>query len=579
MIFFTRKWQLICLLVALFILAPLTVANASSLTAEVKDVPVNKTWTITFNHPVIESSVTENSIYVMNSNNVKQKVKTVVKDRVVTIQPPEAGYAVNQKYTLHITTDVLGQVGKETKSLKQPIAKPFTTTGGGYVVVNIKADGTYSSVANYATFDQASAKLQKDQGIMLNNKYVKIPAGFVATNANGVTTIYKQPTFTEGYNYTGVAKDTELVYIDATANYVKVNVAGQEMYVKPEDVTLIPKVAAKGQSYYKADQQGLWHSIYHHHSGKYDAPYLVGKKPAFLKNGVNYYSADGANFYDANGTSIGESYGYFQYVSPRVPTSYSAAELDQYIAKELQAKEQSGNAKYANATTKSPLKGLGATLKTIEKDKNINALLILALAIHESDYGMSCHAQNYNNLFGLNVTDSNDTCSTTVNTSSTKYFKSIELNIAELVTRFNTYYLDPLNMGGYRYNGVALGNKMIGINVRYATDPYWGAKAAGHMYRIDQALGRKDYQQYKVGITTQKEVSIRKTPEVISGTNNNRVYQYKIAGTIKRLDQMPITLSNTLSQQDGWLRIVSELSKDNTDLYTAIENVDIVHTH
>ncbi len=76
---------------------------------------------------------------------------------------------------------------------------------------------------------------------------------------------------------------------------------------------------------------------------------------------------------------------------------------------------------------------------------------------------------------------------------------------------------------------------MIGINVRYASDPYWGAKTAGHMYRIDTALGSKDYQQYKVGITTQKEVSVRKDPEVINGTNNNRAYQYKLDWTIKRL--------------------------------------------
>ncbi len=222
------------------------------------------------------------------------------------------------------------------------------------------------------------------------------------------------------------------------------------MYVKHEDVTLIPNSAAKGQSYYKADEQGLWHSIYHHHSGKYDAPYLIGKKPDFLKNGVKYYSTDGAKFSDANGTFIDESYAYFQYVSPRVPTSYSAAELDQYIAKELEAKEKSGNQKYANATTKSPLKGLGATLKTIEQEKNINALFILSLAIHESDYGMSCHAQNYNNLFGLYVTDSNDTCSTNVDTSSKKYFKSIEENITAFVTRLNTEYLDPLNMRVYQ---------------------------------------------------------------------------------------------------------------------------------
>ena len=577
MIFFTRKWQMICLLVALFILAPLTVVNASSLTAEVKDVPVNKTWTITFNHPVIESSITENSIYVMNSNNVKQKVKTVVTGKIVTIHPPEAGYEVNQKYTLHITDDVLAQVGTATKSLKKPIIKPFTTTGGGYVVVNIKADGTYSPVANYVTFDEAEASLQEDQGIMLNNKYIKIPSGFVATNTKAVTNFYNKEDFK--YDYAGVAKDTELVYVDATANYVKVDAAGQHMYVKHADVTLIPNVAAKGQSYYIADDKGLWHHIYHHHSGKYDSAYLIGKKPSFLKNGVKYYSTDGAKFYDANGTFIGESYAYFQYVSPRVPTSYSAAELDQYIIKELQAREKSGNAKYANATTKSPLKGLGATLKTIEQEKNINALFILSLAIHESDYGMSCHAQNYNNLFGLYVTDSNDACSTNVDTSSKKYFKSIEENITAFVTRLNTEYLDPLNMIVYQYNGVALGNKMIGINVRYASDPYWGAKTAGHMYRIDTALGSKDYQQYKVGITTQKEVSIRKEPIVKNGNENNRAYQYKLDWTIKRLDQMPITLSNTLSEETGWLRVVSELPTDNTDLYTSTENVRIVPTH
>lgn len=578
MIFFTRKWQAIYLLAALFILAPLTIVNASSLTDEVTDVPVDKVWTIKFNHPVIESSITENSIYVMNSNNVKQDIKREVNGNIVTVHPPKAGYEANQKYTLHITADVLGQVGQERKSLKKPNIKPFTTIGG-YAVVNIKADGTSSPVANYVTFDEANASLQEGQGIMLNDKYIKIPSGFVATNTKVVTSIYKEPTFTDGFEYAGVATDTEFVYVDATANYVKVNAAGQDMYVKHEDVTLIPKAAAKGQSYYIADETGLWHHIYHHHKGNYDSAYLIGKKPSFLKEGEKYYSADGAKFSDANGTVIGESYTYFQYLSPRVTTSYTAEELDQYIAKQLEAKEKSGNKNYANATTKSPLKGLGATLKTIEKEKRINALLILSLAIHESDYGMSCHAQNYNNLFGLNVIDSNSACSTAVDTSSNKYFKSIEENITALVTRLNTNYLDPLNMKEFRYNGLALGNKMIGINVRYASDPYWGAKTAGHMYRIDKELGGKDYQKYEVGITTGPQVSIRKEPVVKNGDQNNRAYQYMLAGTIKRLDQMPITLSNTLSQETDWLRVISELPTNGTDLYTVTENVRIVPTH
>ena len=305
MMFFSKKWHIVCLLVTLFILAPLTTANAAALTDEVTDVPVDKTWTITFNFPVIESSITPNSIYVMNSKQEKQDVTFSVNDNLVTVHAPKVGYKLSQTYTLHITTDVLGQVDNEIKALKQPITKPFTVTEG-YVVVNIQENGAYSPVANYITFNEANASLQENQGIRLNDKYVKIPAGFVATNPKAVTILYKQATFTGQYEYTGVSADTELVYVDATANYVKVNGFGQDMYVKHEDVTLIPTATAKGQSYYIADENGLRHYIYHHHKGKYDGSYLVGKKPDFLNEGVKYYSTDGANFIDANGKVAGE---------------------------------------------------------------------------------------------------------------------------------------------------------------------------------------------------------------------------------------------------------------------------------
>ena len=202
--------------------------------------------------------------------------------------------------------------------------------------------------------------------------------------------------------------------------------------------------------------------------------------------------------------------------------------------------------------------------------------LYLSLAIHESDYGMSCHGQNYNNLFGLNVTDSNSSCSTNVDTSSNKYFPTIAENINAVVERLNESYLNSQKMKEFRYNGLALGNKMIGMNVRYASDAYWGAKTAGHMYRIDKDLGGKDYKKYEIGFTTQKEVSVRTEPRVSSDT---RAYQYKLDWTIKRLDFMPITLSNTPSTTEGWLRVISELQHDATDLYTVVENVRLVETH
>ena len=134
-------------------------------------------------------------------------------------------------------------------------------------------------------------------------------------------------------------------------------------------------------------------------------------------------------------------------------------------------------------------------------------------------------------------------------------------------------------MSDWRYNGLALGNKMIGINVRYASDPYWGAKIAGQMYRLDHALGGNDYKQYNIGFTNLKNVSVRTEPIVTTGTYNNRAYQYKLDWTIKRLDLMPITLSNTTSETPDWLRIISELSTDVTDLYTSIDNVRNILVH
>ncbi|SOC08756.1 beta-N-acetylglucosaminidase [Ureibacillus xyleni] len=571
MLKFKKQWKFICLLLtALFLIIPSN-ASASNLSEKVENVPTNKEWKITFNNPVDKNTVNQNTIYVTNSQNVKQDVTYSINEKIVTVHPPSEGYELGQTYTLHITKAVSGMVNNQNKTLKQAIAKPFKITEG-YSVVAIQPNGTSTKVANYETFEQANANLKSNQGIMQNGEYLKIPSGFVSTKV--MTVYYGDPTFKKDYG--GIAENNELAYVDSNEDYVKVNVAGQEMYVKHGDVKLTP--APNVKSYYSANSTGLYHYVYRPLSGKYDGAYLIGEKPTFMTNGEKYYSMDGINFYDANGKFVGKSYSYFQYMSPRVPTSYTAAQLDQYIASALQERQNSGAARYANATTKSKLKGLGNTLKTIEKEHRVNALFILALAIHESDYGMSCHAQYYNNLFGLNVPDHDDSCSSVVDKNSKKFFTSVEKNINDFISSINSTYFNPLKMDAFQYNGVALGNKMIGMNVRYATDPYWGAKTAGHMYSTDKKLGGKDYKKYQVGITTTEQVSVRTEP-IVKNNPSNRAYQYLVYGSIKRLDKMPITISNTPSENLDWYRVISELSTSGTDLYTVVDNVEIVPTH
>ena len=71
-----------------------------------------------------------------------------------------------------------------------------------------------------------------------------------------------------------------------------------------------------------------------------------------------------------------------------------------------------------------------------------------------------------------------------------------------LLTAFwNKNYIPP---NAAYANGAVFGNKAMGFNVQYASDPYWGAKAAGHLYRMDKMMGGKDLANpYTVGLTTE----------------------------------------------------------------------------
>ena len=126
----------------------------------------------------------------------------------------------------------------------------------------------------------------------------------------------------------------------------------------------------------------------------------------------------------------------------------------------------------------SPLAGLGSYFKEMEATYEVNALYLMAHAIHESAWGTSGIAQTKYNLYGINATDTDPEG----NADTYASFEDSIKRAAEFVT---SAYLSPTN---WRYNGSFLGNKGAGMNVKYASDPYWGEKIAGHMYRADKYL-------------------------------------------------------------------------------------------
>ncbi len=292
------------------------------------------------------------------------------------------------------------------------------------------ANGALVGNQGYSSFDAADKALTKNtQVIVQKDKIVKMTSGYVVTNnyvALNSETIKDQ---------ISVAGNTEMEYISSDATQVKVQLAGQIGYLKQADVTLIPFSLSKGRSYYSNENGEIKHTLYDYNTNKYSSSYVYGKAPAFMKQGEKYFSWNGIYFTNGNGSSKGDAYNYYQFLPARATTQYTAEELDAYIMNKLAEIESTGITLYKDATTKSKLIGLGQTLKEVEANSKINAMLILALAQHESAYGMSDHAQKLNNLFGLYVYDTNPL---------NKEFESVAANINELVEKFlQPNYITP----------------------------------------------------------------------------------------------------------------------------------------
>ncbi|MEK4027750.1 S-layer homology domain-containing protein [Pseudobacillus sp. FSL P4-0506] len=423
-----------------------------------------------------------------------------------------------------------------------PKEEPTPSPTGAYQVATIDASGklTYAS-GSYSTFAAAKQVMeQRGQELVLKNKkiiYMPTNGGMVfAGNSGATVNLYSEPGFVTARSY--AVKGAELKYITSTDSYVKASLGGRDYYMKHSDSTLVPFEGASGRSYYRVSNGELQHFMYQPGS-KSPVSYVAGKAPSFLNANQKYYSWDNATFYNDQGRVVGTAYQYFQFLSARTTTNYTAAQLDSYIKKALAERQATGLAKYKDATKKSKLIGLGATLKKVEAEKRINALLVLAMAIHESDYGMSRHAQVNNNLFGIAVYDSKP--------EEGKSFPSPVASVNHLADGYlNDRYVVPNPVGAWKQsvsNGAAAGNKGVGINVKYASDIAWGGKVAGHMYRIDQALGKKDFGKYQIGLTNVEGLNVRSTP------NGAIQFKYREAG-------MPVVMIG--APASGWQKIISD---------------------
>ena len=229
-----------------------------------------------------------------------------------------------------------------------------------------------------------------------------------------------------------------------------ITISGLSGYMKTEDLQALD--ASKDFiPYYESDG----HRFYHYVSQYASIP--VASHLSDMEVGKKYYSADGLHF---DGFNLENP---FLFKDLTEPTNYSAEDLDKVF-------------NLLNIDN-SLLENKGATFKEAEEHYHINALYLLAHSALESDWGRSKIAKDKNNFFGITAYD-------TTPYLSAKTFDDVDKGILGASKWIKENYIDR--------GRTFLGNKASGMNVEYASDPYWGEKIASVMMKINEKLGDKD---------------------------------------------------------------------------------------
>ena len=229
-----------------------------------------------------------------------------------------------------------------------------------------------------------------------------------------------------------------------------ITISGLSGYMKTEDLQALD--ASKDFiPYYESDG----HRFYHYVAQNASIP--VASHLSDMEVGKKYYSADGLHF---DGFKLENP---FLFKDLTEATNYSAEDLDKVFS-------------LLNIDN-SLLENKGATFKEAEEHYHINALYLLAHSALESDWGRSKIAKDKNNFFGITAYD-------TTPYLSAKTFDDVDKGILGASKWIKENYIDR--------GRTFLGNKASGMNVEYASDPYWGEKIASVMMKINEKLGGKD---------------------------------------------------------------------------------------
>lgn len=273
-----------------------------------------------------------------------------------------------------------------------------------------------------------------------NTYYHHIVRFKTVAELGGSTVTYKEAnTGRTGYISTNVANDAAYISTNDDGT-ITCKLSGVVMKVPASCVKSISPYTDGNISYYYANEGKFYH-YYSYISGSAIkmAVCRVGFQPSYIANNTVYYSYDGHYFYNSFASMISDYknytsqsyehavnknnpyYSYYQYLSLRSKTTYTAAQFNDRTQK------------YCGSNyTSSKMYNQGQTFINNQNTYGINAGVMFGVAYNESAAGTSDIAQNKNNIFGLNAVDSSPG-------QSANYFSNVEQCIKEFAYEYGIY--------------------------------------------------------------------------------------------------------------------------------------------
>ncbi len=359
---------------------------------------------------------------------------------------------------------------------------------------------------------------------------------------------------------------TDAAYIRTESDGIVCKAAGVTMKIPLTGVGQIISYKDQKISYYSVSDNGYLVHTYTYYSGENInyASTRVGYKPDYLTRGTKYYSYDGHYFYatfedmiadyqtGTHGKAVNANnpyYNYYQYLSLHTKAPFAGSTYNQHVQDYLTE----------NNYTNSKMVDAGDLFVAAQDKYTVNALLMFGLAANESKWGTSNIANTKNNLFGLNAVDKSPG-------ASANTFKSVEQCINEFA--YEWVHKDYLNGSDGRYRGPHFGDKNSGMNVKYASDPYWGEKASARGYYID--TNRQDYGKYSIGILPNAKISFYNTT-----ASTKKVIYTSDTSAGKLICDFPVTIIGQETGADGALyyKVVSDMALNADRTARSVDSV------